>query len=128
MPLRRHLTGPTINRAAEGVKFLMCTLETVLLRGRRCPPQARSPATLTQFVRVDEVLRGLAASGTFQRHQPRHSANVQAVCTGALLNPLAEFCRQIPLVQRARFLTCMEKWPGTKQRHHACRYYDRHEQ
>jgi hypothetical protein len=99
MPLHRHLTGPAINRADEGVKFLMRALEPVLPGRRRGTPEARSPATLTQFVRVDEVLRRLAASRTFQRHEPRHSANVQAICTGALLNPLAEFCCQIPLVE-----------------------------
>jgi hypothetical protein len=50
MPLHRRLIGPAINRADEWVKFLTPTLETVLLGRRRCPPQARSPATLTQFI------------------------------------------------------------------------------
>jgi hypothetical protein len=65
MPLHRHLTGQTINRAEEGVSFLIHTLETVLPGRRSGLPEAGSPATLTQFVRVDEVLRRLAASATF---------------------------------------------------------------
>ena len=40
MPLHRHLTGQTINRADEGVSFLMHTLETVLPGRRSGLPEA----------------------------------------------------------------------------------------
>src|SRR5579862_9516233 len=106
----------------------MRTLETVLLGGRRGPLETGAPATLAEFIRVDEVFRRLAAFGTFQRHEPCHSANLQAMCTGAPLNPLAEFRCQVLLVHWARVFTCKKKWPRTKQHHHACRYYDCQEQ
>jgi hypothetical protein len=101
---------------------------TVLLCGDGMPPQASPPATITNLVRVDEVIGRLAAFGTFERHRPRHSANVQTMCTGAQLNPLPELCRRVPLVQFARLLACEEKGPGTKEDYQPCRYYDRHNQ
>jgi hypothetical protein len=101
---------------------------TVLLGGDGMPTEARAPATITDFVRVDEVIRRFAAFGTFERHRPRHSANVQAICTGSHLNPLAELCCRVPLVQLVRLLTCEEKRPRTKQDHQPRRYYDRHKQ
>jgi hypothetical protein len=96
--------------------------------GDGMPPQASPPATITNLVRVDEVIGRLAAFGTFERHRPRHSANVQTMCTGAQLNPLPELCRRVPLVQFARLLACEEKGPRTKEDHQPCRYYDRHNQ
>jgi hypothetical protein len=101
---------------------------TVLLGGDGMPPQAGTPATITNLVRVDEVIGRFAAFGTFERHRPRHSANVQTMCTGAQLNPLPEHCCRVPLVQFARLLACEEKRPRTKEDHQPCRYYDRHNQ
>jgi len=106
----------------------MRALEPVLLGGDGMPTEARAPATITDFVRVDEVIRRFAAFGTFERHRPRHSANVQAMCTGAHLDPLAELCCCVPLVQLVRLLACEEKRPRTKEDHQPCRYYDRHKQ
>ena len=101
---------------------------SVLLGGDGMPTEARAPATITDFVRVDEVIRRFTAFGTFERHRPRHSANVQAMCTGSQLNPLAEFCCRVPLVQLVRLLTCEEKRPRTKEDHQPCCYYDSHKQ
>jgi len=101
---------------------------TLLLCGDGMPTEARAPATITDFVRVHEVIRRFAAFGTFERHRPRHSANVQTMCTGAHLNPLAELCCCVPLVQLVRLLACEEKRPRTKEDHQPCRYCDRHKQ
>ena len=101
---------------------------TVLLGDDGLPKEARTPATITDFVRVDEVIRRFAAFGTFERHRPCHSASVQAMCTGAYLNPLAELRCCVPLVQFVRLLACQEKRPGTKEDHQPCRYYDCHKQ
>jgi hypothetical protein len=101
---------------------------TVLLGSYGMPPEARAPATIADFVRVNEVIRRLATFGTFKRHRPRHSANVQAMCTGSHLNPLAELCCCVPLVQLVRLLACEEKRPRTKEDHQPCRYDDRHKQ
>jgi hypothetical protein len=101
---------------------------TALLSGDGMQAEARAPATITDFVRVDEVIRRFAAFGTFERHRPRHSANVQAMCTGAHLDPLAELCCCVPLVQLVRLLACEEKRPRTKEDHQPCRYCDRHKQ
>src|ERR1700732_4574579 len=106
----------------------MRALEPVLLGGDGMPTEARAPATITDFVRVDEVIRRLAAFGTFERHRPRHSANVQTMCTGAQLNPLPELRCRVPLVQFAGLLACEEKRPRTKEDNQPCRYYDRHKQ
>ena len=103
-------------------------LGTVLLGSYGMPPEARAPATIADFIRVDEVIRRFAAFGTFERHRPRHSANVQAMCTGAHLNPFAELCCCVPLVQLLRLLACKEKRPWTKENHQPCRYYDCHKQ
>ncbi len=101
---------------------------TVLPSGDGLSPQAGSPATITNLVRVDEVIRRLAAFGTFERYRPSHSANIQTMCTGAQLNPLPELRCRVPLVQFARLLACEEKRPGTKEDHQRCSYYDRHNQ
>jgi len=101
---------------------------TLLLCGDGMPTEARAPATITDFVRVHEVIRRFAAFGTFERHRPRHSANVQTMCTGSHLNPLAELCCCVPLVQLVRLLACEEKGPRTKEDHQPCRYCDRHKQ
>ena len=101
---------------------------TVLLGGDGMPPQAGTPATITNLVRVDEVIGRFAAFGTFERHRPRHSANVQTMCTGTQFDPLPEHCCRVPLVQFARLLACKEKRPRTKEDHQPCRYYDRHNQ
>jgi hypothetical protein len=102
--------------------FLRRMLKTALFRGRNPPLNAGPPATVTDFIGVDEVMRILPASRTFQRHRPRHSANMQTKSAGAHLDPLAEFCAQLALVRRARFLAFEEKWPGAKQHNHACHY------
>ena len=101
---------------------------TVLLRGHGMPTEAGAPATIADFVGVDEVIRRLAAFGTLERHRPRHSANVQTMCTGSHLNPLAELCCCVPLVQLVRLLACEEKRPRTKEDHQPCYYYDRYKQ
>ena len=101
---------------------------TLLLCGDGMPTEARAPATITDFVRVHEVIRRFAAFGTFERHRPRHSANVQTMWTGSHLNPLAELCCCVPLVQLVRLLACEEKGPRTKEDHQPCRYCDRHKQ
>jgi hypothetical protein len=106
----------------------MRALEPVLLGGDGMPTEARAPATITDFVRVDEVIRRFAAFGTFERHRPRHSANLQAMCSGSHLNPLAELCCCVALVQLVRLLAFEEKRPRTKKGYQPCRYYDRHKQ
>ena len=86
----------------KAVKVLRDTLQTVLLRGHGVMLQAGTPATLAEFIRIDEVIRTPAAFRTLQRHEPRRSAGVQATRTGTPFNPFAEFCRYVPLVQCTR--------------------------
>jgi hypothetical protein len=100
----------------------------VLLRRHGMPPEASAPAAIAEFVRVDEIVRRLTAFGAFERHGPRYSASVQAIYTGAHLNPLAELGCCIPFVQFAGLLTCEKKRPRPKQSHQACRRYERHEE
>src|ERR1700680_2158856 len=88
---------------------------TVLLGGDGMPPQAGPPATITNLVRVDEVIRRLAAFGTFERHRPRHSANVQTMCTGAQLNPLPALRCRVPLVQFADCSRVRKKGHGRRR-------------
>jgi hypothetical protein len=115
LPLAPWPLDAESNRSTRVGDFLTRLLKTVLLRGRNTPLDAGPPATVADFIGVDEVIRIPPASRTFQRHEPRHSANMQTKCAGAHLHRLAEFCAQLPLVQRGRFLACKEKWPGTKQ-------------
>src|ERR1700719_5180181 len=93
-------------------------LRVVALDGCRDRLQAGAPAALTNFVGVDEVIGSLPALGTFDRHGPGNTANIEAASASLAFDPFAEFPGKISpgglFVWRERFVTREEKRPGTQ--------------
>ena len=118
-PFRRE------NQLASGLKGALgvagnyqVELGVVALDRCRDRPQAGAPATLTDFVGIDEIIGSLAALGAFDGHGAGNTANVETTSASLAFNPFAEFPGKISpgglFVRGEGFIGREEKRPRTQ--------------
>src|SRR5580698_3233956 len=100
----------------------------MFFRGRGNRLEGGAPAAFADFIRVDEVVRGLAALLAFERHGPRHAAHAQSARTRLPLDPLDKFHGYVAIAIGIGFFRWEEEGPGTKQQRHAHDSQDRYDQ
>ena len=93
-------------------------LRVISLDGCRDRLQAGTPAALTNFIGIDEIVGSLAALGAFDWHGPGHTANVEPASPGLTFNPFAEFPGDVSpgtlLFRGARFIGGQEERSRTQ--------------